>query len=302
MLVIISFAIRLALLARAGDEGAPQRLAERAIGHGGAPLPARQELLRSGERAVEAEALVDERLAQRVGGGFDGAPAQVGARVVEISGDDLVQLFEEVGHGDVDLFDFGRAHRGEIGIPVEVRRFGGEAFALQPVVGLVRVTPRDAVHRRFGELRLELHDPLRLRLGLGLCRSGELQHLADVIEVERAQVLRFLVVLEVVVAVGQAEPALIDAADHLRRILRVLSGEETEERAHAAAVERAHFSGQRLAVLDGVDGRELFAQGRQRSGLGFSFVHAGRVEIADFLRETDRPDRVRRARPFRGSP
>ena len=51
---------------------------------------------------------------------------------------------------------------------------------------------------------------------------GEREHAADVPDVEVAHLLHVPVVLQVVVAIGQADAVLVEARDHLRRVLEVL--------------------------------------------------------------------------------
>src|SRR5262249_18832725 len=93
----------------------------------------------------------------------------------------------------------------------------------------------------------------------------------------------FLVCLEIVVAVGQAEAALIETRDHLGRILGVLLRGKSEKSARAFAIK-----------ADGdVSHRGFVVHGRDRGKIGFKngdaarfdafFVHAGGVIITDLL-------------------
>ena len=70
---------------------------------------------------------------------------------------------------------------------------------------------------------------------------GKHEHFGDVLLVLLANLLRFVVRLGVVVAVRQAEAALIRAADHLRAVLRILRGAEIKQRADAHALQPRDF-------------------------------------------------------------
>ncbi len=166
---------------------------------------------------------------------------------------------------------------------VEARSFGVQGRERLLVVGLLRVAVLDARDGHLGELRFERED----HVGLGLRRlrrvADELEHLRDVRAVRLAQVLRLGVVLQVVVPVGEAEAALVEDPDVARGVPRVLRDAEAEARVRAREVQLGEDGGQvvgRLQLRDRREGR------RERGGAGLLArrgVHAGRVEVGDFL-------------------
>ena len=164
-----------------------------------------------------------------------------------------------------------------------MRRRREQAGAIEAVVGLARVAPRDAVQRCPGQVRLQLEDAPGVRLRLRIARHGE--HAADVVEVQGPQLLGLLVVAEVVIAIGKAQATLVHPADHLGRVLEVLAGAEAEEGARAAAVQLRDPACQAAGVRDLVDRLQLLAQGGERGRLGLLLVHAGGVEVAHLLGE-----------------
>ena len=224
----------LSLLADGGDhEGASQRLAQRAIGHLHAPLPARQDGLGAGERLRQPEALLDESLSERRRRVLHRGPAKVRLDVVELPlrRQQLVHAGEEVRREYVDGLHGGGAQLVEVRVPEEVRRNFLQAGPLEAVVDFIGIAPLHLVHRRLRERRLDLHHGPGLFLRLRLGGARERQHLLDVVVIERAQLAHALVVLQVVIAVRQAQPTLVGAADDQPGVLEILLRSESEQRA-----------------------------------------------------------------------
>ena len=98
-----------------------------------------------------------------------------------------------------------------------------------------------------------------------------------------AHFLVFVVVLDVVVAIGQGEPALIDIGDDLLGVVQIGCGKEVEQRISTDHV------GVRNGVHEGAfignrrDPGQFGLQGIEAFGIGGFFVHAGTVVVADFL-------------------
>jgi len=91
------------------------------------------------------------------------------------------------------------------------------------------------------------------------------------------------VILEVIVAVGQAQPALVRLRDLAGRILEILVGLEAEEGAHSHALQVGHFARQLRLALQRGDARQLQPDGLGSLGLHPLLVHAGGVEVAHLL-------------------
>jgi hypothetical protein len=95
-----------------------------------------------------------------------------------------------------------------------------------------------------------------------------------------ADALGLRVRAEVVVAVRQAQAALVHLADHLRRVLVVLIGAEIERRVDALLVEAREERGQIGRGGDRVDRCQVVLERLGALLVGRVLVHAGRVEIA----------------------
>ena len=92
-----------------------------------------------------------------------------------------------------------------------------------------RIAAFDPRHRTLGQRGFDAHHGLRLGCGgLGLV-AEKLKHFLDVRQVLLAQFDRLRVVLGVIVAVGEAESALIGVGDHLIGIAEVLDGFKAEQ-------------------------------------------------------------------------
>ena len=92
------------------------------------------------------------------------------------------------------------------------------------------------------------------------------------------------VVLEVIIAVGQAQAALVGLGDHRAGVFEILPGAEFKERRNAVAVQVRNLFGKLRLVLQVADAVELRLERRQPFGVDGLLVHAGEVIIADLLR------------------
>ena len=97
------------------------------------------------------------------------------------------------------------------------------------------------------------------------------------------QLLRFRVFLEVIVAIGQAEAALVEDPDVSRRVSRVLSHAEGEARVHAREMQLGKDGRKVVGRLQLRDRRENRGERRRAGLLAGRCVHAGRVEVRDLL-------------------
>src|SRR4029077_11914945 len=96
----------------------------------------------------------------------------------------------------------------EEGLPREARCVGEQLRLAARVVDRIHVTALLDGPLRLRRLGLEGHDVARLPLRIGYAR--ELEHLRDVGDVFRAQLLQRGIVLQVVVPVGKPESRLTD--------------------------------------------------------------------------------------------
>ena len=260
-----------------------QRLAQVVVHEAHAPLPARRHLGHAAQGfRVEGEARVDEP-AGKIGRARAGqVPLQIALPGVEVLRAELrIQRFEELGFGDVERVQPGKAHALEVAAPVQRRRQRLELGPGHAVVELVGVAPIHSRERRLGQSRLHLHD--RARGGGRL--ADQLEDLAHMLEVALPGLLRFRVLVEVVVAVREPETAGIDEGDHLRGVPEVLGASEGE---HQAAAAGGKVQGRQQAgdLLHGPESGDLLQrrlEGSDSKLLHRRFVHAGGEEVADLL-------------------
>ena len=112
------------------------------------------------------------------------------------------------------------------------------------MIDLLGIAARDAVERSLGERRLESHHNVGVRLRLVGLVAGQLEHLLQVRDVLMPDLDGCGIVLQVIIAVGKAEAALVELRDHGGGILEVLPRAEIEQRARAAAVKARDFGGE----------------------------------------------------------
>ena len=176
------------------------------------------------------EILVHERLAQVRRGGVSKLPAQVGLHVVERRGGDEVRRRRgkfRLAH--VHAAGFLGADSGEIGVPIEAGRGLVQVGHGHLVVVGLRVAQIDARLAGLGEFGLEAEHALGFGGGyLGLVAEQH-EHLADVLLVGGANLLRFFVVEQVIIAVRQAQATLAELGDVGLGILLVGPDLEVEQ-------------------------------------------------------------------------
>ena len=124
-----------------------------------------------------------------------------------------------------------RAGRAEVGVEVEGRRELLQLVEAHRVVAVLRVAHARRGRGRRSRARSRAASPSAASLAAASGVSpSERQHARDVLEVLLALLLRLRVVLQVVVAVGQADAALAEARDRLLRVVQVGRRAEAEER------------------------------------------------------------------------
>ena len=276
------------------DVELPQRLSEEDVGEAGAALPARADLAGAAQRlAVEVEARARQPPAENRRGRARQVPAQVVLPVVErCRVQKGVEALEEVGNGHVQVRRLRRAHGGEVVLPFQRRGERFQIVAGHLVVDVERVAALHLLQRHAGQRRLDAEDPLRRQSGALLRVSEQLEHPHQVVAIAIARLARLGVVLEVVVAVRQTEPALVDDGDDRGGVLRVLLGAETEQQTgpgvlpsqpqvDALGMQAGDLRDQGLLRLDGGDPLQLGLQRVETPRLDSRLVHAGGVKVTD---------------------
>ena len=178
-----------------------------------------------------------------------------------------------------------RAARLRERLEPEVRRQFLEVDQRRPVIEILRIPARRAVHRRGRQLGLEREHGI----GVGLrCLGGiaeELEHLGRILDELLPPLDGLRIGLQVVVAIGQAQPALVDLGDHPTRVVRVGSRTEGEERRNAARVQLGDHVEQARLVLHRIHPLQIRRDRRRAPRLDRRLVHAGRIVVADLLLE-----------------
>jgi hypothetical protein len=182
---------------------------------------------------------------------------------------------------------------GEPALPVDAGRENGKLRQFNLVIGLDRVTVLDSRPLHLGQLGLERDDLPRGRRRIEI--AGHAEHLLDMRRVSCAHVLELVV--EVVIAIGQAQPTLTKVDDVLAGIPVVLMDDRRERRIDSTDVEARQQCRDVAFVLGGVDAREKRGEWLDTLVLNLRLVHEAVVQIADFLRLGARGD-IRRFRDF----
>ena len=132
-----------------------------------------------------------------------------------------------------------------------------------------------------GQRGLNAQDGLGLGGGDFRRIPQQLEHLLDMGHVGLAKLHGFRIRIEVVVAVGKAQPALVHLGDHLGRIFVILvrlEGERDVQARHGGNDPRHFALGAHAA-----DSFQIALQRAGSSGLDCLFIHAGAVVVADLL-------------------
>ena len=136
-----------------------------------------------------------------------------------MSASSLAKAVDVAGLRDDQVADAGIDSRiDKPALPVDAGREHGKLRELDLVVGLDRIAILDPRPLRLGQFGFEREDLPRGCGGIGIARHPE--HLLDMRDVLRAHVLEL--VIEVVVAIGQAQPALAQIDDVLAGVPVVL--------------------------------------------------------------------------------
>jgi hypothetical protein len=95
--------------------------------------------------------------------------------------------------------------------------------------------------------------------------------------------LRFVVVAQIIIAIGHTKSALAGLRNYFGTVLVVLPRKETEEHVRALALQKHNGGVQSLAIGDGIDSRKVGGNRFEASRVNGSSVHAAGVEITDLL-------------------
>ena len=263
--------------------------AHSAVDGGGDAFPAGAvDFATAEELAVEVEAGVDEVVAEVGSCAVDFVPSEVGLEVVDVLfGEDVADGGKVLRLSDIEgLHTVEDAHSGEVAFPVDV---AGQCDSLVDglaVEGLEGVAVGELVVLRFGELGFESHNGGGELVGanageLVVASIGELG--GHQLEVAVADGGVVALVGEVVVAVAEAESALVGPGDALLGVVLVGFAEDGEEDVVAAFVHLDDFGVDVVAGLEGVDFIEEGFEGFGALLLQADAVHTDVVEGSDLV-------------------
>ena len=215
---------------------------------------------------------------------MDQVPAQVALPIGDRSlGQRGGEALEEIGVRQVELAEGGAAGVGEVPLPIDAGHEFPDPGDRHLVVAPVGVAQVDPAQRALGQGGLELQH----RGGPGLGDLGgvaqELQHAGDMGGVLPAQLPGLRVVPEIVVALGQAEPALPQLGDFPAAVAVVRAAPELESRGHSQALQARDLAQHVSRSLEGVDPVEFEPQRSDAGRADRGPVHAAGEEVAHHL-------------------
>ena len=258
-------------------------LTDQAIDEARCTAPVFALLLNTGERLlVELEVLLVDRLREAARRVVQGAPRQVGLPGIKVGIDDnAVERLEVVDREDADERHFADFELGKVAVPVEVRHQLGEVFIANLAVVLEVATRLLLGHVLGREPGFERHDGVGS--GRAVRQAGQLVHLGDVRYVLLTNLLGLFVILQVVLTVGEPEPAL---ARHHRiafRVLRVGQLADTERCVERALRRLGEIDGQVIVVRDRGYALELGLQRLDTARIACFPVEERFVQVTDLL-------------------
>ncbi len=235
--------------------------------------------------AVESKILVRERFVEIRSKSAQQPPPQVGLPDRQRSlRDDLAEAAHVTGLADNDGVDLvANAGCCEESVPIVVRRERAQLPQRQLVVSLHRVTVLDPRPLNLRQPGFQSKDFRRFQ-----CRrliSQQAQHLLDVSLVFRAGVLQFrVIVLEVIVPIRQAEPALVELEDVTRRVACVLRDADIVGSRDIDLLKTSDDVRQLFLAAQRLDGHQVCFERVHADGFDSRLIHETGIQIADLLR------------------
>ena len=192
-----------------------------------------------------------------------------------------LQLLEKFRLFRVEIYRGIEIQRLEVRTPVEMWRQLLYLVNFHLVIGGMRIAQFDVRERSSGQRGFHAHYGLRRCLRLALVIAGELQRSGYVFQIFLPCLLGLIVIFEVVVAVGKAEPAGAGIGHHHGGIMRILRGAKNERNEDAFLLQPGDDLGQVGRRTDVMNGIEFRLNGLQPLLVDLFLIHAGAVVIAD---------------------
>ena len=263
-----------------GDVNLADFLAQRFLEEGDAALPALLAFGRARQGgAVEGEIGVGDRIGQIVGIGV-----QAGQQQPVLEHLDRRLANQRRFARDSARLRHQQAGRLQIvgGIIAGKVETGRRLLQLRQrhlVIGLVGVTAVDLSPMNLGDLRFERHQRGGARLGVAFARQGE--HLFQMSDIGGADRGHLLALVEIIVAIGQAQAALHHREDVGFGVLVVLAHIEAEGPANAGAGGLGRDLGVAGMVLHRVNLGDPGLDRRHALRFDRRLVHIGGIGVAD---------------------
>eukprot|EP01137_Pigoraptor_chileana_P014724 Opistho-2@69723 len=246
-----------------------------ANGHDHAFGPCRRLLQAADGRVAVGEVGVGEGLGQAVGAAVQQAQLQIGPP----GGDRRAARQQGQALGELGLCHDQALHalrtagqRKQIGLPVEAWRDGGQLGGGEGVVTCIGVAQLGARLVGLGQAGFESQQVVDARIrGLG---AGGIEQAAGIEAVSGLDAVRHLVILEVVVAVRQAQAGLAQGQHIAARVLGVGPHTHAQRRGHLHAVQCRQQDGQLFGCAQCVDTVQQRLQCLQPGRLDGGLVHA----------------------------
>ena len=238
----------------------------------------------SGERLGKAKVLIHTRIGEPLGCVIENLPRHVGFPLIErYRLDHRIHSLEEVRIADVQVLKSWRARRTKVAIEMKVGRQLLHVGNSHLVVEVLGIASQRAVHRRLGQLRLNLHHCIGALLCLRWTLTDHGQHLLHVLEELLANLHRLLIVFEVVVAVGKRQTGLIDKGNGHVCVMKVRARAEAKQRVRTDRPLVRHYRNHLPLIFDFGDAVELRLERRDSFLIDRLLVHARGIVVADLL-------------------
>ncbi len=222
-------------------------------------------------------------------------PAQVSLPVLEwMVVDQFFRGVEEIRRSDDVVIADGRFRGFQISVPID--RWSHRLYLREAhlVIDVLRIAPLDVVHLRRGHCGFEFDYRACIRRRLRFRFPGEHEHLLDVRAIFGEDLLRLVVRTEIIVAIGQAQAALIDLSDDHGGVVVILSARKAEQWRTALVVSTEPSAGiqvmkvrdfkrEILLALERCDAVEFCLQRLETCGFDAALVHACRPVVANLL-------------------
>ena len=279
------------------DVGLAEGFSQIVVGGTDASPPAWLLLFGAGQcTREEVEILIDHRFVQVRRDMMNHLPAHVDLPVLErMRGDQFFFGAEKIRRGHNVVVAGWRLHRLQISLPIDGGRELPHLRQRHFIVDVLGIAAFYVIHLRLGHRGFQVNHGAGVGCGLSFRFACQHEHLLNVSSIFRKQLLRLVIVFQVVVAIRKTQPALIDLRDDFGSVVIILLAGETEEgrirlivrlrpRAREEMMKAHDLQRDFFLGLQRRDALQFRLHRLQSGGLNAAFVHARRPVIANLLR------------------